>query len=109
MPGDVRQPFANSSQAREILNQAETELQAWHPDVEPIHSNAGGLGANLMPAEDQTTTTASEARYSEEIESNAPISHSAHTATTGHTSAAVEDPKNPVAGEGTHLEKAVAA
>lgn len=109
VPGDVRQPFANASQARDILNQAESELQAWQPDIEPIHSNAGGMGANLMPAEDQTTTTASEARYSEDTESHAPVSHSAHSATTGHHSAAVEDAGNPVTGEGTHLEKAVAA
>ena len=111
VPGDVRQPFANANAARDILNEAETELQSWHANLEPIHSNAGNLGANAMPSEDQTTTTASEARYSDDLESEAPIHHSsAHAGTTiGHTSSAVEDPKNPVAGEGTHLEKAVAA
>lgn len=104
VPGDVRQPFANANEARQILNDAESELQSWHPNVEPIHTNAGGMGANLMPAEDQTTTTASEAPMSE----GTPV-ESTHQATTGHSSAAVENPNNPVAGEGTHLEKAVAA
>ena len=104
MPGDVRQPFANASQARQILNEAESELQAWQPNVEPIHSSAGGLGTNLMPTEDHTTTAASEAPFSE---AGAPASH--HATTTGHASAAIEDATNPVQGEGTHLEKAVAA
>lgn len=104
VPGDVRQPFANAGEARNILNEAESELQAWHPSLDPIHSNAGGLGTNLMPAEDQTTTTASEAPMSE---AEMPMSH--HQTTTGHSSAAMEDSTNPVQGEGTHLEKAVAA
>lgn len=105
MPGDVRQPFANAGEARNVLNEAESELQAWHPNIEPIQTNAGGLGNNLMPNEDQTTTAGSEAPYSE---AEAPISQQA-TTTTGHASAAVEDTANPVQGEGTHLEKAVAA
>ncbi|KAK5074651.1 hypothetical protein LTR64_000856 [Lithohypha guttulata] len=103
VPGDVRQPFANASEAKHILNEAEAELQSWHPSVEPISTNASGMGANLMPAEDQTTTTASEAPMSDNQ------STGYHQATTGHHSAAVEDPRNPVAGEGSHLEKAVAA
>lgn len=104
VPGDVRQPFTNANEARQILNDAESELQAWHPNIDPIHSSAGGLGTNLMPSEDQTTTTASEAPLSE-----GTPHESIHHATTGHSSAAVENPNNPVAGEGSHLEKAVAA
>jgi len=104
VPGDVRQPFANAGEARNILNEAESALQSWQPDIEPIRTNAGGLGNNLMPTEDQSTTTASEAPMSE---AGAPMSH--HAATTGHTSAAIEDAANPVQGEGTHLEKAAAA
>lgn len=116
VPGDVRQPFANAAEAREILNEAETELQAWQPNLEPLQTNARGLGTNLMPAEDATTTTASEAPYSE-VEQPGTGSGSYHQgasshyhgATTGHTSSAVEDVNNPVQGEGTHLERAVAS
>ena len=66
------------------------------------------MGNNLMPAEDQTTTTASEAPASERGYEESP-GMSYHATTTGHQSAAVEDASNPVSGEGTHLEKAVAA
>lgn len=101
VPGDVRQPFANANEARQILNEAETELQSWHPSLEAIHTNAAGLGTNLMPADDHTTTTASEAPLSDDVEAPA--------ASTGHHSSAVHDATSPVSGEGTHLEKAVAA
>lgn len=103
VPGDIRQPFAHASEARQVLNDAESELQGWRASMEPVHSNAAGLGANLMPSDEHTTTTASEA----------PVSHAAapdHAAASiGHTSVATEDAANPVQGEGTHLEKAVAA
>lgn len=114
VPGDVRQPFANAAEARNILNDAESELQHWRPNLEPIHSQAGGLGVNLMPAEDATTTTASEAPMSEHGGAETPVQSvhghaSANQMVTGHHSSAVEDASNPVTGEGTHLEKAVAA
>ena len=67
VPGDVRQPFAHVTDARQVLNDAEQELQAWTPNLEPIHSQAGGLGTNLMPSDDQTTaghTTRSEMQES---------------------------------------------
>jgi len=59
VPGDVRQPFANTLEAKDILNDAEAELQAWQPNIEPISTNAGGLGANAMPREQPATTMAS--------------------------------------------------
>ena len=67
VPGDVRQPFAHPNDARQVLNDAEQELQAWQPNLEPIHSSAGGLGTNLMPNDDVTTaghTTRSEMQES---------------------------------------------
>lgn len=102
VPGDVRQPFANVNEARAILNEAEAELQSWHPNLEPVHTNAGALGANLMPHED-TMTMASSAPPSE------VGVHQATTVGTTHHSTALESPSNPIEGEGTHLEKAVAA
>lgn len=107
VPGDVRQPFAHGAEARNILNDAESELQHWRPNLEPVQTQAGGLGANLMPAEDQTTTTASEAPLSD-AGRDTPV-QSTNQQVTGHQSSAVEDSNNPVQGEGTHLEKAVAA
>jgi len=65
VPGDVRQPFENGSEARQILSDAEQELQTWQPHLETIHSNAGGLGSNLMPAEDTSTRDHSEAGTAE--------------------------------------------
>lgn len=96
VPGDVRQPFAHAHQARDVLNDAESELQGWQPQLEAVHSSAGGLGANAMPVEEEKSALPSESVAS-------PVSH------TGHESEAVKDESNPVQGEGTHLEKAVAA
>lgn len=108
MPGDVRQPFAHGAEARDILNDAESELQHWRPNLEPVQTQAGALGVNLMPNEDQTTTTASEAPMSDAGGAETPVQSVNHQV-TGHQSAAVEDSSNPVQGEGTHLEKAIAA
>ena len=49
MPGDERPPFAHASEARQVLNDAEQELQAWQPQLEPVQSLAESLGTNLMP------------------------------------------------------------
>jgi len=49
VPGDVHAPFENIDAARQVLNDAEDELRAWSPSIEPIHSTAGNLGAGAMP------------------------------------------------------------
>jgi hypothetical protein len=54
VPGDVRQPFAHAHDARQVLTDAEQELQLWEPNLEPVHMH-GGLGANLMPNEETST------------------------------------------------------
>ena len=51
VPGDTHPEFAHSEQAREILNNAEEELRNWQHDIEPITSNAGGLGTNAVPGQ----------------------------------------------------------
>ncbi|EXJ60230.1 hypothetical protein A1O7_04382 [Cladophialophora yegresii CBS 114405] len=89
VPGDVRQPFAQVNEARQILADAEQELQRWEPHLEPIHSNAGGLGSNLMPTEDRSTRATSEAP--ELVPS--PIEPT---------------PKPAAEAQGTHLEQATA-
>ncbi|KAF2495504.1 hypothetical protein BU16DRAFT_391287 [Lophium mytilinum] len=49
VPGDVHHPFEHMEVARQVLNDAEDELRAWTPNMEPIHSSAGNLGAGAMP------------------------------------------------------------
>lgn len=49
VPGDTHPEFANAEHARQILNDAEDELRSWQPNLEPIHSSAGNLGAGAMP------------------------------------------------------------
>ena len=49
VPGDIHPTFENAEEAREVLNSAEKELRMWEMNVEPIHSNAGSLGAGAMP------------------------------------------------------------
>jgi hypothetical protein len=53
VPGDDKHPFEHATEARQILNDAESDLRAWEPTLEPIPTNAGEMGTNLMPkAED---------------------------------------------------------
>jgi len=52
VPGDVRPPFAYANQARQVLVDAEEELLQWEPTLEEVHAQAAGLGANLVPADD---------------------------------------------------------
>jgi len=58
VPGDVRQPFAHGEDARQVLADAEQELQAWQPNLENVHTNASGMGSNLMPTENMSSTQA---------------------------------------------------
>ncbi|KAJ9499389.1 hypothetical protein LTR99_009559 [Exophiala xenobiotica] len=95
VPGDVRQPFEHSHEARAILSEAESELQAWEPRLEPIHSNAGGLATNAMPSGEDSTRATSDAGTAEPISNLA----SSHTATTEKPAAEAQ---------GTHLEAATA-
>jgi hypothetical protein len=44
VPGDTHPSYEGAEQAREILNEAEMELREWQPQLEPISSNAQGLG-----------------------------------------------------------------
>lgn len=94
VPGDVRQPFPHASEARQILADAEQELQSWQPNLEPIHSNAGGLGSNLMPTEDLSTRATSDAG-TEQPDVSSP-SATAHAQAT--------EPQ----GQGSRLEQATA-
>jgi Eisosome component PIL1 len=91
VPGDVRQPFANAGEARQVLTDAEQELQQWRPNLEAIHTNAGGMGTNLMPADDLTSAT-SEAGVTEREDMSSPQHH-----------------KNAAETQGTHLEQATAS
>lgn len=49
VPGEERVSFGESDAAKEILSDAEESLRAWRPNIEPIRSQAGGLGAGGMP------------------------------------------------------------
>ncbi|KAF2839490.1 hypothetical protein M501DRAFT_1002913 [Patellaria atrata CBS 101060] len=45
VPGDTHPAFENEEAARQILNDAEDDLRSWRPNLEPITSSAGRLGA----------------------------------------------------------------
>ncbi|TVY71325.1 Sphingolipid long chain base-responsive protein LSP1 [Lachnellula suecica] len=49
VPGDVRQSYEHTNQARQILNDAEDDLKDWAPELEDVTSNAN-LDNNLMPS-----------------------------------------------------------
>jgi len=94
VPGDVRQPFAHGNDARQVLADAEHELQMWQPSLEAVEVNSTGLGSNLMPSEEVARGTSSVADTAGDIAS--PQSET--TSPTHHKPA-----------EGTHLEQATAS
>lgn len=88
VPGDVRQPFEHEMEARQILADAEAELQQWRPNLEEVENQSSGLGANLMPSEGTS------ASYSSQAVLDAP--------------APVHVDKPAAEKQGTHLEEAIA-
>ena len=101
VPGDVRQPFAYANDARQVLNDAEQELQSWQPHLEPVQTS-GGLGTNLMPSEGTSTAGAPSEATPSEIETE----HRGRQ----HTDTEASEQESPTlhqhAGQGGHLEAA---
>merc|ERR1711964_865105 len=96
VPGDVRQPFAHANDARQVLADAEHELQLWQPNLEAVQVNSAGLGSNLMPSEEVALGTQSVADTTEDV--------------TSPQSETASSPRHKTAAEaqGTHLEQATA-
>lgn len=42
VPGDPRHAYDHAAEARQVLEDAETELRSWERSIEPISSGAGG-------------------------------------------------------------------
>lgn len=68
MPGDTRGAYQHSSQARQILNDAEDDLRDWRPEPEgfstPVQSRSptlGGKGKEPQATEDRMSPVQSEA------------------------------------------------
>lgn len=77
VPGDSRPAFEHGAQARQILNDAEEDLRDWQPNLEPIHSTAGGMGANLMPGSAGTTGASSVVGHNEgSVQGELPVESS---------------------------------
>jgi len=58
VPGDTHAPFAEVEAARQVLNDAESDLQNYRLEVEPITSNSGTLGVGAMPGSAPGTSVA---------------------------------------------------
>lgn len=110
VPGDLRPEFEHADQARQVLNDAEEDLREWQPNIEPIHSSAGGMGVNAMPVETSTTAP------SVVSEDPAPTHHeqSRITAGEGHHLAQAQLPaagevhEGPYTGQSTYSHSEVA-
>lgn len=98
----MRQPFAHNAEARQILADAESELQTWQPTSEELHTSGATLGANLMPTEDVSTTAAAPSHVG-----------GVHGLTTAEVEAATAPadavPTNKETHEGEHLQAAIAS
>ncbi len=82
VPGDERQPFPHANDARQVLNDAEQELQSWQPNLEPVHSSAGSLGTNLMPTEERENLRSPTSLKSSEFEDATTLHHPEDTNAT---------------------------
>lgn len=49
VPGESHPPFEGAEAGRQVLNDTEEELRNYQTHLEPITSNASGLGAGAMP------------------------------------------------------------
>jgi hypothetical protein len=95
VPGDAHQPFAHTHDARQVLSDAEQELQMWQPNLEPVRMH-GGLGANLMPNEETSTVAGTSEAGTEMPHGHPTESGASQEAPTLHQKA----------GGGEHLEAA---
>lgn len=81
VPGDTRPPFEHGHQARQVLNDAEEDLREWGPNLDPVPSQATGLGVNLMPS--QAAATATSVSGQEDYSSGSPVASRNAGAETG--------------------------
>lgn len=86
VPGDTHPAFAEIEAARQVLNDAESDLQNYRLDVEPVTSNAGHLGAGAMPG--KAPAVASPIEQQSGIEQSVtsdepPYSETSYSATDG--------------------------
>jgi hypothetical protein len=49
VPGVVRPPFEYGAQARQILNDAEADLQEWQPELEHVYAHGNNLDNTSLP------------------------------------------------------------
>lgn len=77
VPGDTRPAFEHAAQAHQILSDAEEDLRDWQPNLEPVHSTAGNMGANLMPGGAATTGASSAVGHNEgSVQGELPVESS---------------------------------
>lgn len=56
VPGDARPGYEHELEARQVLEDAETDLRAWEPSVEPIASSAA-IGASVSDHDENQSLT----------------------------------------------------
>ncbi|KAL2431203.1 Sphingolipid long chain base-responsive protein LSP1 [Exophiala dermatitidis] len=108
VPGDVRQPFDQAGEARQILADAEQELLSWQSNLEPIHSSAGSLGANLMPTEQHASANTGVNTGAETTGAGSGAGTQTHSEVTEPLAAPPPTEKPAAEAQGTHLEQATA-
>ena len=74
VPGDTHPAFAEVEAARQVLNDAESDLQSYRLEVEPITSNAGSLGVGAMPGSAPGTSVAGQSSTVDQTYSDRSVS-----------------------------------
>ena len=70
VPGDERQPFAYENEVRQLMSDAEQELQSWQSNLEPLQTSAGSIGTNLMPTDERDNLRSPMSAQSEPFEAD---------------------------------------
>ena len=91
VPGDERPAFTHGSEVRQVLNDAEQELQSWQPNLEPIQK-ASAVGANAMPEEAHGKVASPTSVKSSDLEDTTTL----HDAGTVAAEPASEKTKEPL-------------
>jgi Eisosome component PIL1 len=75
VPGDERQPFAYENEVKQILSDAEQDIQSWQPNLEPVQTSVGSLGTNAMPTEEPDNLRSPTSAQSEQFEDTTTLHH----------------------------------
>jgi len=96
VPGDMRAPWENTNQARQILNDAEDDLKDWQAELEDVPSHAN-LDSGLMPYQREEGSVAGESTVDPAKADHSRVSSGTSVTTGAGQSVSTEAPQTVTA------------